>query len=175
MKYAKQMNKLGIALILTAASTFSAFAADPGMADMKGMGNQSMQGMDGMKNMNDTKGADMAKDMAESLTANQMYLHNLKLTSVLTSLQLIIILMCMPSSPLLRGTNYTSTRNVRRSKHPVVEHQLTLTPTALDSPRWSPKWTASNMTSTTVTILTDAVSNFLMKTLMMTTSFQSNC
>ena len=60
MKYAKQMNKLGIALILTAASTFSAFAADPGMADMKGMGNQSMQGMDGMKNMNDTKGADMA-------------------------------------------------------------------------------------------------------------------
>ena len=66
MKYAKQMNKLGIALILTAASTFSAFAADPGMADMKGMGNQSMQGMDGMKNMNDTKGADMAMTMAKS-------------------------------------------------------------------------------------------------------------
>ena len=114
------------------------------------------------------KGMDMAKGMAESLTASPMFPHNLKPTSVLTSPRPITLLMCMPSSLLLRGTNYTSTRNIRRSKHMVVRHRLTLTPTAPNSPRWSPKWIALNVTLTAIITLTNAVSNFWMKALMMT-------
>ena len=110
------------------------------------------------------KGADAAKGMAESLTASQMFPHNLKLTSVPTSPRPITLLMCMPSSLLLSATNYTSTRNARRSKHLVAGHHLTPTQNAPNSPRWSPKWIASNVTSTAIPTLTDAASTLQMMT-----------